>query len=297
MELQQAVRKRAKIKMGLQGPSGSGKTYSSLLLAFGMCGQWDKVAVIDTENHSAELYAHLGNYNVVNIGAPYSPEKYIQAIDLCVKSGIEVIVIDSISHEWDGIGGILDIHGGMLGNSFTNWSKVTPRHNQFIQAILQTPVHFICTIRSKQDYVLSEKNGKLVPEKVGLKGVTKDGVEYEFTIVFDIDIKHNATSSKDRTGLFADKPEFKVTIETGKKVMDWCNSGAVVKDAIALQDELLLQIEVCTSKKELVALYNSVSVELQSRYKPHFSNKGKSFETELINSLNTHSNGTITSTT
>src|SRR5213075_24314 len=108
------------------------------------------------------------------------------------------------SHEWEGIGGILETHGNMMGNSYTNWSKLTPRHNSFVQHILQSPAHVIGTIRAKQDYVLSEKNGKQVPEKVGLKGVTRDGMDYEFTLVFDIDIKHNASASKDRTGLFMD---------------------------------------------------------------------------------------------
>ena len=107
---------------------------------------------------------------------------------------MEVIIIDSISHEWEGKGGILDIHGSMVGNSFTNWAKVTPRHNEFVQKILQSNSHIIATIRSKQDYVLSEKNGKMVPEKVGLKGVTREGLDYEFTLVFDVDIKHQVNS-------------------------------------------------------------------------------------------------------
>ena len=202
MEIRKASRQRAKIKMALQGPSGSGKTFSALFLAFGLCGDWSKIAIVDTENYSAELYAHLGNFNTVSLSAPFTPEKYIQAIALCETAGIEVIIIDSCSHEWDGAGGILDIHGNMAGNSFTNWSKLTPRHNAFIQAMLQSTSHIIGTIRSKQDYVLQEKNGKMVPEKVGMKGVTRDGMDYEFTLVFELDIKHNAYASKDRTGLF-----------------------------------------------------------------------------------------------
>ena len=111
---------------------------------------------------------------------------------------MEVIIIDSISHEWDGSGGIIEYHSSLMGNSFTNWSKVTPMHNSFVNKILQSPAHIIATIRSKQDYILSERNGKVVPEKVGFKGVTGDGMDYEFTIVFDIDINHHATASKDR---------------------------------------------------------------------------------------------------
>ena len=215
MELRTAQRKKAKIRIGLQGPSGCGKTYSSLLLAYGITDNWSKIVVIDTENHSADLYADLGSYKVLNLSKTFSPENYIKAIDICERRPeIEVIILDSISHEWEGAGGILETHGNMTGNSFTNWNKVTPRHNAFVQKILQSRCHVIATIRSKQDYVLSEKNGKMVPEKVGLKGVTREGMDYEFTIVLDLDIKHNASASKDRTGLFMDKPSFVVKSST-----------------------------------------------------------------------------------
>jgi hypothetical protein len=237
MEIKRAERKQAVIKMGLQGVSGSGKTYSALLLAKGLVGDWNKVAVIDTENHSADLYAHLGDYNVVNISPPFSPAKYIEAISLCEAAGMEVVILDSISHEWDGAGGILDIHSAMMGNSFTNWSKVTPLHNSFVNKILQSPAHIIATIRSKQDYVLSERNGKVVPEKVGLKGVTRDGMDYEFTIVLDLDLRHNATGSKDRTGLFMDKPQFIITEDTGSVIKNWCFSGNKVSDIESEIDE------------------------------------------------------------
>ena len=230
MNLQQAERKQAKIKLGLQSPSGAGKTYSALLLAYGLINNWSKVAVIDTENHSSDLYAHLGNYQVLVLEQPFTPERYIEAIDVCEKAGMQVIIIDSISQEWEGVGGILDIHGAMIGNTFTNWNKVTPRHSSFVQKMLQSKCHILATIRSKQDYVLSEKNGKMVPEKVGLKGVTREGLDYEFTLVFELDIKHNATATKDRTGLFMDKPSFLITPATGKTIADWCNMGKSLQD-------------------------------------------------------------------
>ena len=222
MKLETAQRKRAKIKLGLQGPSGSGKTYSALLMAYGLVGDWNKIAVIDSEQ-SADLYAHLGSYNVLHLFQPFNPERYISAIEVCEDHGIEVIIIDSISHEWEGTGGILDLHGSMTGNSFTNWAKVSPRHNAFVNKILMSDVHIISTIRSKQDYVLSEKNGKYVPEKVGLKGVTREGLDYEFTMVLELDLKHYASATKDRTGLFMDKPPFMITAGTGKVIREWCN--------------------------------------------------------------------------
>lgn len=224
-QLRKAQRKQAKIKLAFQGPAGSGKTLSSLKLAYGMTNDWNKIAVIDTENHSADLYAHLGDYNVLSLSKPFSPERYIKAIEACEAGGMEVIIIDSISHEWEGEGGILEVHSAMLGNSFTNWNKITPRHNAFVQKILQNNCHVIATLRTKQDYVLSEKNGKMVPEKVGLKSVQRDGTDYEFTVVFDLDIKHLAKASKDRTGLFMDQPEDIITPQHGKQILNWCNSG------------------------------------------------------------------------
>lgn len=225
MQLTKATRQKTKMKLGIAGVSGSGKTYSALLLAKGMAGKWDKVAVIDTENGSANLYAHLGDYNVISLEAPYTPERYIEAIEVCEQAGMEVVILDSMSHEWDGKGGILEMHSAMTGNSFTNWGKLTPRHNKFIDKILHSPIHMICTMRSKQDYVLNEKDGKQVPQKVGLKAITREGVDYEFTLVFDIDIKHNATASKDRTELFMDKPDFVISEQTGKTIKAWTEKG------------------------------------------------------------------------
>lgn len=255
MQLQLANRQRVKIRMALQGPSGSGKTFSSLQLAFGLCGDWSKIAVIDSENHSSSLYADLGGYNVLNLEAPFTPERYVEAIKACESASMEVIIIDSISHEWEGIGGILETHGNMMGNSYTNWSKITPRHNSFVQHILQSPAHVIGTIRAKQDYVLSEKNGKQVPEKVGLKGVTREGMDYEFTLVFDLDIKQNASSSKDRTSLFMGKPEFRINVETGKRINAWCNASYPPLN-IPSNEEIIKRVDACKSLMELLGLYN-----------------------------------------
>jgi hypothetical protein len=247
MQLKKAIRKRARIKMAIQGPSGSGKTFSSLQIAYGLYCDWSKIAVVDTENGSADLYAHLGGFNILGLSDPCSPERYIQAIDTCEKAGMEVIILDSITHEWEHL---LDYHASLQGNSFTNWSKVTPRHNTFVQKILTSTCHIICTVRTKTDYVITEKNGKQVPEKVGLKSVQRDGLDYEMTLVFDLDIKNHALASKDRTGLFFGKPEHKLSVQTGRLVADWCNSG----DAVTV-DEVSSWIESSVSIAELLTLY------------------------------------------
>lgn len=233
--------------MALQGPSGAGKTMSALFLAYGITNNWNKVAVIDTENSSADLYAHLGPYQVLNLQPPYAPEKYIEAISVCEGSKVEVIIIDSISHCWDFL---LEYHASLQGNSFTNWAKVTPRQKAFLDKILQSPCHIICTLRVKQDYVINQRSdGKMVPEKVGLKSIMKDGVEYEFTVVLDLDMKNNVTSSKDRTELFMGKPENKITPETGRLINEWCNSGISV-------EELKDTIVKTQNMNVLTALYN-----------------------------------------
>jgi len=288
MQLQTAQRKRAKIKMGLQGPSGSGKTMGALLTAYGLCGDWTKVAVIDTENHSSDLYAHIGYYNVLHLSAPFTPEKYIQAIELCEKAAMEVIIIDSVTHEWENL---IDYHSSLQGNSFTNWGKITPRHNAFVQKILQSPCHVISTTRTKQDYVLNERNGKMVPEKVGLKSVQRDGLEYEFTLVFDLDMKNNASASKDRTGLFFGKPEQKLSVETGKMIREWCNTGSEIT-AVDISN----RIGECKSIQELLSLYNEYP-QFKETLKPEFEQQKRSLliNQEIRNQLatqNINQNGT-----
>jgi len=291
MILQKASRKQTRIRLGIQGPSGSGKTLGALRVAFGLAGDWSKIAVIDTEYGSANLYSHLGPYNVVGLTAPFSPEKYMEAIHICESSGMEVIILDSISHEWESTGGILDIHNSMIGNSFTNWGKVTPRHNTFVQSILQSPCHILVTIRSKQDYVLTDKNGKMIPEKVGLKGVQRDGVEYELTTLFEVDIKHYATSSKDRTSLFAGSPEFKLEPSIGKLLLDWCNQGIVSNT----EENLVEQIYNVTTVDELLKLYKN-NPTFQESLHEHFTSKRKSLDINrtvhlLLKQENQNSNG------
>lgn len=264
MYLQKASRKKAKIKLCLQGPSGSGKTYSALLLAYGLSNDWAKICVIDTENHSADLYSQLGEYNTISLTGPYTPERYMQAIEVCVKAGIEVIIIDSLSHEWEYI---INFHASLSGNSFTNWGKVTPRHNEFIQRLLDTDKHVIATVRTKQDYVLNERNGKMVPEKIGLKPIQRDDLEYLFTLTFEIDRNHIAQSTKDRTGLFSNKQGLLINEDTGKSILEWCNYG---KDENA--NDINNRINECKTIAELLSLFNKYQ-HLKETLKPEFEKR------------------------
>lgn len=226
MQLKKAERKKAKIRLGLSGASGFGKTYSGLLIAKGLVGDWNKIALIDTENGSGELYSDLGEYNVITLDSPYTPERYIEAIKVCEKSGMDCIIIDSITHEWDGKGGCLDIQT-QLGGRYQDWAKVTPRHDSFVQAILTSSCHVITTVRRKQDYEMTENNGKKSVQKVGTKEVTREGFEYELTMNLEIvNDRHLARASKDRTGLFMGVPEFVPNEKTGETIRNWCENGA-----------------------------------------------------------------------
>ena len=233
-EFRKAERKQAFLKVGLSAPSGAGKTYSALLMAYGICEDWDKVAVIDTENGSAELYSHLGGYSVCPIAPPFTPKKYIDTIKLAEESGFKVLIIDSLSHAWSGEGGLLDMQdkatkASKSGNSYTAWREVTPEHNRLVDTILQSKLDIIVTTRAKAEYVMVEDNGRKTPKKVGLAPIFRDGLEYELTTFFDLSQEHIATASKDRTGLF-DNTNFVPTIETGRQLNAWRNGGATISE-------------------------------------------------------------------
>lgn len=228
IEIRTAERKKAKLRIGTSGPSGSGKTYSALLLARGMASDWEKVLLIDTENGSGELYSHLGPYKVITLTAPFAPERYIEAIHAAEAAGVEVIVIDSASHEWDGKGGCLELNERLAGakyrgNTWAAWSETTPRHQAFIEAIVTSPCHVITTARAKTDTI--QTDDKKV-KKVGIKEIQREGFEYELTVNFTIDRDgHYATVSKDRTGLFIDRDPFTITETTGQELLGWGESG------------------------------------------------------------------------
>lgn len=222
-----AVRKSAKLRVGLCGTAGSGKTMTALLLAFGIGG---RIAVIDTENSSAELYAHLGNYDVCILQAPFTAQKYTDAIHAAEREGYDVIILDSITHAWAGEGGLLDLkdqitRNSRSGNSFTAWKDVTPLHRGFVEAMLQSRCHIIATMRSKTEYVIdTDDRGKSFPRKIGMAPIQREGMDYEFTLVFDLDANHIASASKDRTSLFTGK-SFMPSVETGRQLKSWLDGG------------------------------------------------------------------------
>jgi len=238
MQIRKAERRKAKLRLGIAAPSGAGKTYSALLMAFGLGGT---VGLIDTEHGSGDLYAHLGDYDVISIEAPYTVDKYVKAIRAFEEAGYSTIIIDSLSHAWAGDGGLLDKQGKMADrgtNSFAAWRTITPEHNNLVDAMLRSPAHIIATMRAKQEYVLETNDkGKQQPKKVGMAPVQREGMEYEFTVMLDVDMHHIASASKDRTSLF-DGRFFKIGKETGQELLQWLETGADAPDAAVITSSI-----------------------------------------------------------
>jgi hypothetical protein len=227
-EIHRATKRRAKLRLGMSGPAGSGKTYSALLIAGGLGG---RIGMIDTEHGSGDLYADLlpEGYDVLQLTPPYSPARYIEAIHALEDAGVQTIIIDSLSHAWTGEGGSLDRQGKIAdksGNSWQAWRQVTPEHNALVEALLQSRCHIIATMRAKTEYVQEkdDRTGKSVVRKIGLAPVMRDGIEYEFTTFFELDVNHMAFAGKDRTRLF-DGTIFKPDMETGHQLLGWLDSG------------------------------------------------------------------------
>lgn len=225
--IRRAERRQAKLRLALTGVSGCGKSLGAINIASGMN---KKFIVIDTEHKSADLYANVAEFDVLTLDKPFTPDKYIQAINYCEKQGYEVIIIDSLSHAWAGEGGALDMHDAATQasaskNSYLAWKDVTPWINKLINAIIQSPSHIITTLRVKTHHDLVDVGGKKKPVKIGLAPIQKDGLEYEFTTVLNLDKdSYLYTSSKDRTGIFEGKHE-RLSKETGEQLIEWLNSG------------------------------------------------------------------------
>lgn len=251
-----AERKQAKLRLALAGPSGSGKTYSALLLAMGLGG---RIAVIDTEHGSASLYADLVDFDAMELHAPYSPERYIEAMVAAEQAGYDTLIIDSYSHEWTGSGGCLEqnetvAHQKFRGNTWAAWSETTPRHRKLTDKILTSSMHIICTMRSKTETVQGE--GKKIL-KLGMKSEQRDGTDYEFTVVLDLTHDgHTATASKDRTKLF-NQPEL-ISEDTGKRLLSWLNSGISPEDrAKELLVDAIADIHQAVDMAALESAYNA----------------------------------------
>ncbi|PRY38524.1 AAA domain-containing protein [Spirosoma oryzae] len=262
MQLRKASRQAVKLRVGFSGVSGAGKTLSALRVAYGLVNDWDKIAVIDTESGSAELYCdqtfsdgngsefYIGTFNYINLTNP-APEKYIEAIVACEKAGMEVIIIDSMTHAWEFI---LNVQAQMTGNSYTNWGIVKPRHEKLRNKILKSTAHVFTTSRRKQDYEMTKDgNGRNTVQKLGLKEINVEGWEYELTLNFEIEQNHLAKAAKDRTSLFVSRDPFMLTEETGQDMKNWATSGE--SDTEALLQIATIEVSNASSAGELNAIW------------------------------------------
>lgn len=237
---QPAKREKQKALIGITGPSGSGKTVGALLLAYGMMKEahpdlseeeiWKKIGLADTEHRRSKTYegqvfgdVKIGQFWHIDFQPPYTTARYEQAIGALKRTGCEVIVIDSLSHHWQGEGGVVEQHGQMKGNSFQNWGKLAPESTRLVKALTLSNVHMITTLRVKTDYAMVQEDGKTKPVKVGLKPMQKDDMEFEFDTVFHVDMEHQAEISKDTSNLF--DGEFLLDETIGAKIYRYLDLG------------------------------------------------------------------------
>lgn len=224
-----AVKHDAKLRLAIAGPSGSGKTFSALAIATGLGGP---IAFVDTEHGSASKYADIFDFDVAEMHAPYHPDKFIKAIQGAAEAGYKVVILDSMTHAWNGEGGLLELveqatKRQKTPNSYTAWHDVTPIQNKLIEAIVSTNIHIIATMRSKQEYVQEkDNNGRSTIRKVGMAPIQRDGFEYEFDIFFDMDTDNNAVVSKTRCSALAGQVIAKPGAQVAKTLKNWLSSDA-----------------------------------------------------------------------
>ncbi len=267
---QEVVRAKSKLRMALTGVSGAGKTLGALYIAFGLTGDWSKIAVIDTEHERARMYANrtdlgTGKFMYCPLYPPYTAERYTALVKEAagVVGPDGVVIVDSFSHAWNNEGGILDVKDRIAAqqgkNSYTAWNEAGKVQNSLVNTILAVDCHTIVTMRSKMEYVMQEnERGKTQPVKVGLAPVQRDDTEYEFDIVLDIARSHIATASKDVT--FLDKYGEIITSELGRQLKVWLDDGV---------DPAQLLAEKPITKEQWIALskpYKELPEVLKAAY-------------------------------
>jgi len=237
---QAASKKQSKLRMTLDGTAGSGKTYTALRFAHALTATYGgKIALIDTERGSASKYVGESPdgiawaFDVLNL-VVFSPEKYTEAINAAGRLSYSVLVVDSLSHAWEGQGGALEMKQ-RAGESWSAWRNITPIHNRMVDAILQSPCHVITTMRSRMEYLPeTDDKGKIVNiRKVGLAPIQRPGMEYEFDLVCDMDWAHILTVSKSRCSTVADLKVEKPGSEFMRPVIEWLQAGVTPVTPVA----------------------------------------------------------------
>lgn len=221
-----ATREQLKLRMAISGVSGGGKTYSSLAIASHLGG---KIAVLDTERGSASKYSHKYDFDVCELDN-FHPKKYMEVIEEAGEAGYDVLIIDSLSHSWSGENGALELVDAAAKrsnskNTFMAWGDITPLYRKMFDTILRSPCHIIATMRSKTEYVVENVNGKNLPRKVGMAPEVRQGFEYEFDIVGDMDLDNNMIITKSRAEDLSGKVINKPGKELATQIKNWLLDG------------------------------------------------------------------------
>lgn len=272
MAFQKAIKQQSKLRLALCGLPGSGKTWTALALACAIAalmrefGQGDgRVAVIDSERGSARLYADQFDFDVCELDS-YSPMAYVDKIHEAERAGYDIIIADSISHAWAGKGGALeqkDSAAARNGNSWTAWRDVTPKHNALVDAMIGCRAHFIATMRVKMEHVQETVNGKTEIRKVGLQLIQREGMEYEFTLVGDIDHTHTLKISKTRIhGIDIGDQFERPGAEMARRIYTWLMSGAPVEPQPITVEAVQVAPQVLQAHRPVLdALLRAASME------------------------------------
>lgn len=268
---QEAKRHARKLRCAIYGLSGGGKTFTSLAIASGM---GNKIALIDTERHSSELYSDKFKFDVANVEIP-TVENMVQVIKEAANAKYEVLIIDSLSHSWDELLAEVEkiANAQFRGNTWSAWQKGTPKQKQLIGSILDFPGHIIVTMRADTEWATErDQNGKNKPVKLGLKPNQRKGIEYEFDLVLNINQDHIATVEKARYEPFQDMIIEKPGKEFGKKLNEFLNglepeekkkkaketppAQEIVPEAVKTIEE---EIKECASSDELNKFWEKIN--------------------------------------
>ncbi len=237
-----ATKQQLKARIAFAAPTGAGKTYTSLEMAGEFGG---RTVLIDTEHGSGALYADQFDYDYFRFDPPYDPSRLVEVLRAAEDEGYTTMIVDSLSHFWEGEGGTLDIADAAgqraNGNSFAGWKVATPALRHLVDTMLALDAHLIVTMRSKMEYVLQEQESRsgrtvVVPTKVGMAPVMRNGIEYEFTLVGDLDLEHRITISKSRCAALADQViQPGRAREMARTFLSWLESG----EAMVSRDQVL----------------------------------------------------------